>query len=486
MSVFDWFRRGADDPSPSSQAADGEVEPVEGERGVSAAHRPPSLQTRLSNFLALALMGALGVGLLGWYYAHNLGAHWSARQAAQSSAKEKAKGDVNLRPLGRVDPPVNVSAPQAYQLQEILGARPDEPQPYGAPWPPSAGAQSNATPPGPAAVPTKTPRELLMERQLAGPAFSTGNVQIAAIESAEVPQAANSKAAGGDLESLLHPGITKAVNAQLLPTRRLMLPKGAFIDCTLETAIDSTLPGMTTCIMATDAFSADGSVVLMERGTKLVGETRGQVQQGSTRVFVLWTEARTPTGVIVPLASPGTDELGRSGLPGEVNRHFLERFGAAILISIIDGAIQAKVQSSANGTVIYNPSTSTGFRCINGRYRVIAASRGRQMPKGRYRTIRVHETPNDQANSPRSHLPAAPIRCRDHRGVRTLVHHVPIELSGSCGDDGRARCCRVAHHDSSLGDSLCAGVREAMEPLRTAGEYFLARGRNLYKRSGQV
>jgi type IV secretion system protein VirB10 len=178
-------------------------------------------------------------------------------------------------------------------------------------------------------------------------------------ESAEAAAGGNPKVATGDLESLLKPGVTKAVNAQMVPTRRLMLPKGAFIDCTLETAIDSTLAGMTTCIMATDTFSADGSVVLMERGTKLVGETRGQVQQGSTRVFVLWTEARTPPGVIVPLASPGTDELGRSGLPGQVNRHFLERFGAAILISVIDGAVQAKVQSSGSGTVIYNPSAST-------------------------------------------------------------------------------------------------------------------------------
>jgi len=29
---------------------------------------------------------------------------------------------------------------------------------------------------------------------------------------------------------------------------------------------------------------------------------------------------------------------------------------------------------------------------------------------------------------------------------------------------------------SSLGESLCAGVREAMEPFRTACEHFLARG----------
>jgi type IV secretion system protein VirB10 len=140
----------------------------------------------------------------------------------------------------------------------------------------------------------------------------------------------------------------------------MLLSKGAFIDCTLETAIDSTLPGMTTCITATDTFSADGDVVLIERGTKLVGETQGQVQQGSARLFVLWTEARTPTGVVIPLASPGTDELGRSGLMGEVNRHFWDRFGAAILVSIVSGAVQGAVQSrGGGGTVILNPTGTT-------------------------------------------------------------------------------------------------------------------------------
>jgi type IV secretion system protein VirB10 len=139
----------------------------------------------------------------------------------------------------------------------------------------------------------------------------------------------------------------------------LLLAKGAFIDCTLETAIDSSLPGMTTCITATDTFSSDGKVVLLERGSKLVGETRGQVQQGGSRVFVLWTEARSPSGVIVPLASPGTDELGRGGVTGDVNRHFWDRFGAAILISIIDAGTQAAVQSSSGGgTVVYGPNAS--------------------------------------------------------------------------------------------------------------------------------
>jgi type IV secretory pathway VirB10-like protein len=64
---------------------------------------------------------------------------------------------------------------------------------------------------------------------------------------------------------------------------------------------------------------------------------------------------------VISLDSPGTDELGRSGLPGEVNRHFWERFGAAILVSVIDGAIQAAAQSSnGSDTVIVNPSSTQG------------------------------------------------------------------------------------------------------------------------------
>ncbi|MGO9265234.1 MAG: type IV secretion system protein VirB10 [Candidatus Binataceae bacterium] len=139
-----------------------------------------------------------------------------------------------------------------------------------------------------------------------------------------------------------------------------MLPKGAFIDCTLETAVSSALPGMTTCVTATDTFSADGNIVLLERGSKLVGETRGQVQQGKPRLFVLWTEARTPTGVVVPLASPGTDELGRSGLSGVIDRHWWLRFGTAILITVIDGAVQGFTEShGSGGTIVLNPSTSS-------------------------------------------------------------------------------------------------------------------------------
>lgn len=363
MSLLDRLRRHSlgETGAGSLAASDAPTsdEYVAGERGVAAVQRPPSLQSRMSNILAFGLMSAVAVGLLGWYYVHSLGRQTNARDSAQASAKVKAKGEMAVPPLGRVDPPV---VRGSSSLEALLGDAPEEPPlAAGVAWSHSNFASSPAGA-GFHSPQTKTAADLLLERQLAGPAFARRPATNSSETGASQPSlSASLQGAPGELRDYLRPSVTDTVSARVLPTQKLLLPKGAFIDCTLETAIDSSLPGMTTCVMATDSFSADGSVVLLERGTKLVGETRGQVRAGSARVFVLWTEARTPKGVVVPLASPGTDELGRAGLPGEVNRHFFERFGAAILISVIDGAVQAAVQAQRDdgGTVVVTPSASS-------------------------------------------------------------------------------------------------------------------------------
>jgi len=323
--------------------------------------------------LAIGLMSALGLGLLTWYYANTFSRRARVQESAQAATKSRAQGEMPLPPLGPISMPRVLGPPPAPPADSTTAASAANPSATGAP---PYGAPDTVY----AAPPEKSPAQRSLERRLSGPAFaqrgqesenSAGESEVAPVssavqaavgEEARAAQAlptARTPTSDSALAGLLRPTVTPAVRAQVLPTQRLLLAKGAFIDCTLETAIDSTLPGMTTCITATDTFSVDGQVVLLERGTKLVGETRGEVQQGSARVFVLWTEARTPTGVVVPLASPGTDELGRAGLAGQVDRHFWQRFGAAILISVINGALQAAVQSSSNnGTVILNPSAS--------------------------------------------------------------------------------------------------------------------------------
>jgi type IV secretion system protein VirB10 len=344
---------------------------VRGERDANSVARVLSVQSQVSNVLAIGLMCVLGLGSLAWYYANAIARQGRAKQSAQAAAVNRAQGDMPLPSLGRIDPPT--TSPLSDPLSSPQDPLRDQP-PLAAqtlaeiPVAPNSSAMVNGAPQ------PKTPAELATERELSGAVFSSQNSALPATEnnaSTMAPTGAASIGASGggipdgrreagELTSLLRPTVTTAVRAQMLPAQRLLLPKGAFIDCTLETAIDSTLPGMTTCVMATDAFGVDGKVVLLERGTKLIGETRGQVQQGAARIFVLWTEARTPAGVVVPLDSPGADELGRSGLPGEVDRHFWERFGAAMLVSVIDSAVQAAAQSShsGSGNVVVNPSAS--------------------------------------------------------------------------------------------------------------------------------
>lgn len=353
------------------------------DRGPAINAQGGALRSRLSNLMGIALLALLCVGFMSWYYSRAAGRR---ADGPLRSAPLPVKGDYVLPPLQmpkQATPLKTASSTQsiisetAYAVGNVLDGLSNSAGTNAYLLPTASNAASAGLSTGglTRASDFKTPQQLARERRLDGalwiPASTPGNRAAPAVE-ISAPGLDSTRLAAGEVgrnvsnsrsvSELLRPSVVATARAEVLPTQRLLLPKGAFIDCTLETAIDSTLPGLTTCITPVDTYSADGTVVLLERGTKLVGETRGEVQQGSSRVFVLWTEARTPLGVVVPLASPGTDELGRSGLPGEANHHFFERFGAAILISVIDGAIQAAANSRSQGTsgstVVMNPSGS--------------------------------------------------------------------------------------------------------------------------------
>lgn len=329
-------------------------ETVDGDRGVASVSKIHSVQSRMSNYLALGLIGVLGFGMLSWYYSQAWVRQQAVKEQAHKAVKASAAGDLALPPLGKVEAPV--SATPAMDVAQ--GGIPPLPAPAAQATPAAYAPGSEGRPidhrlEGPVFEPTAS------GPMMGTPGTAPSTPSVAGGPLVAAPGAGSSSGAEAGMDSLLKPAVAAAVRAKVLSNQPLLLPKGAFIDCTLETAIDSALPGLTTCITATDTFGADGKVVLLERGTKLVGETKGDVRQGTARIFVLWSEARTPTGVVVPLSSPGTDELGRSGLPGTVDRHFMDRFGAALLISVIEGAVQAAAQPKGGGAVIYNPTAAT-------------------------------------------------------------------------------------------------------------------------------
>lgn len=168
--------------------------------------------------------------------------------------------------------------------------------------------------------------------------YSGGSVTMVQPVSANAPasqQGANTGTFDGNLKSTPTP----RAQAGLLGNRNLLLAKGTLLDCVLNTAINSTIPGMVSCTLTRNVYSDNGKVLLLERGSQVTGEFGGRVRTGQTRIYVLWNRIKTPKGVVVNLDSPGSDALGRSGVDGDVDRHWGERIGNAFLLSLIQDAI---------------------------------------------------------------------------------------------------------------------------------------------------
>lgn len=119
-----------------------------------------------------------------------------------------------------------------------------------------------------------------------------------------------------------------------------LVGQGTMIRGFLETAINTDLPGMVRAVVREDVRSLDGTRILIPKGSRLIGEYKSGMARGQKRIFVVWSRVIRSDGLSVEIASPGADRLGRAGLTGKIDTHFWERFGSAIMLSVIGGAAE--------------------------------------------------------------------------------------------------------------------------------------------------
>jgi type IV secretion system protein VirB10 len=153
-------------------------------------------------------------------------------------------------------------------------------------------------------------------------------------------------------------------HAQRLAHPSTVVTQGTLIPAVLETALNSELPGYARALVSRDVRSFDGNHVLIPRGSRLVGQYKSALQAGQKRAFIVWNRLLRPDGVSILLGSPATDDVGQAGLAGKVNSHFFQRFGSAILLSVIDGLTGA-LGGSGNNTVVLG-SVGTGTSSAAG------------------------------------------------------------------------------------------------------------------------
>ena len=123
--------------------------------------------------------------------------------------------------------------------------------------------------------------------------------------------------------------------AQAMANPGTTVTQGTLIPAILETAIDTDVPGYVRAVVSQDVKSFDGKNVLIPRSSRLVGQYQSGLQAGQKRAYVIWTRLIRPDGASVNLQSPGIGFDGTTGLPGDVDSRFFQRFGSAMLLSVV-------------------------------------------------------------------------------------------------------------------------------------------------------
>lgn len=139
--------------------------------------------------------------------------------------------------------------------------------------------------------------------------------------------------------------------AYVRESREYLLMRGTNIPCTLLPRVVTNYASQPSCLVNQDVYSPEG-VVLIDRGSKVMGEQRIAMKGGVAKVFIAWADIETPEGVSVSIDSMGADQLGGSGIDAWIDNHYMQRFGGAILLSFIDDF--AEIASSKIAKTEYN------------------------------------------------------------------------------------------------------------------------------------
>lgn len=162
------------------------------------------------------------------------------------------------------------------------------------------------------------------------------------------------------------PATVPVVSALRTAPRAPVLLEGTVIPAVLLTAVNSDLPGTLVAQVTQDIWdSVHGRDLLVPKGTRLVGDYNADVRPGQQRVVAAFRRLILPNGSSVDLlGTQATDAQGRSGLQDQVDRHFLEMFGASFIVAGLASLVQRREAQPA--TVVVVPGNAPGVSSTLG------------------------------------------------------------------------------------------------------------------------
>ena len=87
------------------------------------------------------------------------------------------------------------------------------------------------------------------------------------------------------------------VKATKIGDLRRTIAQGRMIQATMESALNTDLPAPIRAIVSRDVYAEAGSVPLIPKGSRLIGNYNAKLDSGQTRVFVVWSRVIRPDGI---------------------------------------------------------------------------------------------------------------------------------------------------------------------------------------------
>lgn len=143
------------------------------------------------------------------------------------------------------------------------------------------------------------------------------------------------------------------------PASKWLVFQGTRVPVVVREAINSDLPGPVTAHVTSPVFdSIKQCGVLIPTGTRLIGGYSADIRPGQSRVLLGFTRMIFPDGRSLTLnGAQGVDQIGAAGIEGDVNNHWIKRFGYSFALGLISSSVSGSGPSSI--TVGQNGSSTT-------------------------------------------------------------------------------------------------------------------------------
>ena len=163
----------------------------------------------------------------------------------------------------------------------------------------------------------------------------------------------------GFADSFYNQGDVPFATARRLGNTGRLITQGKIIESVLETPINTDLPGSIRAIVSRDIYAESGRAILIPKGSRLIGTYNNLIIRGTKRINIIWSRVIRPDGIDIMIRSEATDQLGRAGIPAEVDNKYAEIFASAFLVSAINIAIGAGVDAINNKDERTTTTTNT-------------------------------------------------------------------------------------------------------------------------------